>query len=144
MSARECPRNERLPANAVSATGTKLERRHAVEAQALASVRQLLVELAGTRGLEELGARGSQAHLERELGLGSLERVELMLRLGNTCGVRLPDRGVAEADTVQDLIDAILRENPSTEGSTAATTEPRISQPFTRDVIRSDIEEQIR
>jgi acyl carrier protein len=38
--------------------------------------------------------------LERELGLGSLERVELMLRLGDACGVRLPDRVVAEADTV--------------------------------------------
>ena len=57
--------------------------------------------------------RAARTHLERELGLGSLERVELMLRLGNTCGVRLPDRVVAEADTVQDLIDAILRENPA-------------------------------
>ena len=38
-----------------------------------------------------------------------------MLRLGNTCGVRLPDQVVAEADTVQDLIDAILREDPSAE-----------------------------
>ena len=32
-----------------------------------------------------------------------------MLRLGDACGVRLPDRVVAEADTVQDLVDAILR-----------------------------------
>ena len=77
--------------------------------QALASVRQLLVELGSARGIEELAARGPQAHLERELGLGSLERVELMLRLGDACGVRLPDSVVAEADTVQDLIDAILR-----------------------------------
>ena len=76
------------PANPVSATGTKLERRHAVEAQALASVRQLLVELGGTRGLEELETRGPHAHLERELGLGSLERVALMLRLGDASGVR--------------------------------------------------------
>ena len=34
-----------------------------------------------------------------------------MLRLGDACGVRLPDRVVAEADTVQDLIDAILTED---------------------------------
>src|SRR5271163_3009571 len=122
MSARECPRNERLPANAVSATGTKLERRHAVEAQALSSVRQLLVELAGTRGLEELRGRGPQAHLERELGLGSLERVELMLRLGDACGARLPDRVVAEADTVQDLIDAILRESSNGRARGAASS----------------------
>src|SRR5271168_664512 len=94
----------------MGATGTKLESRTVVGAQAMATVRQLLLELGGARGLEELTARGPAAHLERELGLGSLERVELMLRLGDSCGVRLPDRVVAEADTVQDLIDAILRE----------------------------------
>ena len=68
------------------------------------------MELGGSRGLEELAARGATAHLERELGLGSLERVELMVRLGNACGVRLPDRVVAEAETVQDLVDALLHE----------------------------------
>ena len=80
-------------------------------------VRQLLVELGSTRGLEELGARGTKAHLERELGLGSLERVELMLRLGDASGVRLPDRVVAEADTVQDLVDAILRAETGDDGN---------------------------
>src|SRR5258706_15144369 len=47
------------------------------------------------------------AHLERELGLGSLERVELLLRIEQTFGVRLDDRVLAEADTVQDLISAL-------------------------------------
>src|ERR1700689_1293238 len=105
--ARSCAAN--CPLRSMGATGTKLDRKPAVAAQALASVRQLLVELGGARGMEELVARGTKAHLERELGLGSLERVELMLRLGDACGVRLPDRVVAEADTVQDLVDAILR-----------------------------------
>jgi fatty-acyl-CoA synthase len=95
----------------MNATGTKLDRAASVEAQTLATVRQLLLELGGSRGLEELSARGARANLERELGLGSLERVELMLRLGNVSGVRLPDRVVAEAETVQDLADALLREN---------------------------------
>src|SRR6202034_1542335 len=94
----------------MGATGTKIDRTATVTSQTLHVLRQLLVELGGTRGLQELAARGPQAHLERELGLGSLERVELMLRLGDACGVRLPDRVVAEADTVQDLIDAILAE----------------------------------
>jgi fatty-acyl-CoA synthase len=121
------------PANSVSATGTKLERRHAVEAQALASVRQLLVELGGTRGLEELEGRGPRAHLERELGLGSLERVELMLRLGDACGVRLPDRVVAEADTVQDLIDAILaQESAASASGGAEIARPLIAADFSR------------
>jgi 1-acyl-sn-glycerol-3-phosphate acyltransferase len=96
---------------ALAATGIKLAHEVAVENQTMSAVRQLLGELGGSRGLEELAARGPRANLERELGLGSLERVELMLRLGDACGVRLPDRVVAEADTVQDLIDAVLRES---------------------------------
>ena len=94
----------------MSATGAKLEQAAAVSAQALATIRQVLEELDAGRGLEELAARGPAAHLERELGLGSLERVELMLRLGDVCGVRLPDRIVASAETVQDLIDALIYE----------------------------------
>src|SRR6202035_3724296 len=105
---------------ALTATGTKLERTPAVETQAMATVRQLLTELGGSRGLEELNARGPQANLERELGLGSLERVELMLRLGDACAVRLRDRVVAEADTVQDLIDAILRVETGGDGGNGA------------------------
>ena len=91
----------------MSATGTKLDRTAALSTQTLAVVRQILGELGSPRGAEELAARGLTAHLERELGLGSLERVELMLRLGDACGVRLPDRVVADAETVQDLVDAL-------------------------------------
>src|SRR5271170_2440708 len=94
----------------MGATGTKIDRTAAVGTQTLETLRRLLTELGGARGLGELAARGPAAHLERELGLGSLERVELMLRLGDACGVRLPDRVVAEAETVQDLIDALLYE----------------------------------
>lgn len=115
-----------------------------MQAQALASVRQLLVELGSARGIEELGTRGACAHLERELGLGSLERVELMLRLGDVCGVRLRDSVVAEANTLQDLIDAILREetNPNRNGTGpffASSTSLSSSS-----VIRLDVEQQIR
>src|ERR1700675_4325278 len=116
--AQTCAANCPLPS--MGATGTKLDRKPAVAAQALASVRQLLVELGSSRGIEELVARGTKAHLERELGLGSLERVELMLRLGDACGVRLPDRVVAEADTVQDLVDAILRVETGGDGGNGA------------------------
>src|SRR5271154_772026 len=115
VGAANCP----LPP--MGATGIKLDRKPAVAAQALASVRQLLLELGSSRGMEELVARGAKAHLERELGLGSLERVELMLRLGDACGVRLPDRVVAEADTVQDLVDAILRADASGDGNGVRT-----------------------
>src|ERR1700723_2493457 len=161
--ARSCAAN--CPLRSMGATGTKLDRKPAVAAQALASVRQLLVELGGARGMEELVARGTKAHLERELGLGSLERVELMLRLGDACGVRLPDRVVAEADTVQDLVDAILRveagedgngasargaaavaavPNSSASSSAVTSTSAVSSVPAIRPETRPDIDEQIR
>src|SRR5271156_7166465 len=103
----------------MGATGTKIDRTAAVGTQTLETLRQLLTELGGARGLGELAARGTAAHLERELGLGSLERVELMLRLGDACGVRLPDRVVAEVDSVQDLVDAILRADAGGDGNGA-------------------------
>lgn len=135
---------DELPTS-LGAIGTKLDRGTVVHAQALASVQQLLVELGGARGLEELTARGASAHLERGLGLGSLERVELMLRLGDACGVRLGDNVVAEANTVQDLIDAILREqtgpNKNGSGSGAAPVAAPISS---SPAISLDVERQIR
>src|SRR6202453_4288133 len=145
----------------MGATGTKIDRAASASSQTLHVLRQLLVELGGQRGLAELTARGTAAHLERELGLGSLERVELMLRLGDACGVRLPDRVVAEADTVQDLVEAILRveageagngasargaaavaavPNSSASPSAVTSTSAVSSAPATR----PDIDEQIR
>jgi len=78
--------------------------RVAVAEQSQEIVRGLLAELgspASTRNLAD-------AHLERDLGLGSLERVELMLRLGSAFHVHLPDQIVAEANTVDDLVAAVL------------------------------------
>lgn len=98
----------------MASTGTKIEGKAAVQAQALVTVRQLLIELGGGRGLEQLSARGARAHLERDLGLGSLERVELMLRLNEAARVRLPEQVMAEANTVDDLIEAMVREDGAT------------------------------
>src|SRR5271155_4385721 len=136
----------------MGATGTKIDRTAAVGTQTLETLRQLLTELGGARGLGELAARGTAAHLERELGLGSLERVELMLRLGDACGVRLPDRVVAEADTVQDLVDAILREEAGGNASGASSRGPSTGAtgtatgvaPAISPAIRADLEQQIR
>jgi 1-acyl-sn-glycerol-3-phosphate acyltransferase len=75
-------------------------------------VRELVLEV--IRGLlEELGSRGAlpmltgASQLDRDLGLGSLERVELLARLETAFGVRLPDRTVAEANTPEDLAKAL-------------------------------------
>jgi fatty-acyl-CoA synthase len=65
--------------------------------------------------LEELGSQGalpmlnSASLLDRDLGLGSLERLELLSRLEKEFGVRLPDQFAAEANTPNELCDGLLQ-----------------------------------
>lgn len=134
----------------MSAPNPKLDRDAAIEAEALAAVRRLLTELGGSRGIDELAARGMGANLERDLGLGSLERVELMLRLGDACGVRLPERVMAEANTVADLVAAI-REESSAAGASATlpganpgSPAVRAQDPVSMARLRPDLERQVR
>jgi 1-acyl-sn-glycerol-3-phosphate acyltransferase len=68
-------------------------------------IRELLEELGSQGALPTLGA---DANLDRDLGLGSLERVELMSRLEGAFGVRLPDRVITEANTPEDIAGALL------------------------------------
>lgn len=75
------------------------------ETTVLEVIRGLLTELGSHRGLRSVGL---QASLERDLGLGSLERVELLLRLEKKFSVRLPDRVMTEAETPADLVRALL------------------------------------
>jgi 1-acyl-sn-glycerol-3-phosphate acyltransferase len=74
-----------------------------VEARVLAVVRELVAETGGERAVR---AVGPQASLERDLGLGSLERVELLLRLENVFGRSLAD-GALEVDTPAGLAQAL-------------------------------------
>jgi acyl carrier protein len=68
-------------------------------------VRDLLAELGSQGALPMLT---SASLLDRDLGLGSLERVELLARLETEFGVRLPDSVAAEANTPEDLTRAIV------------------------------------
>jgi len=77
----------------------------AVRERVLEAIRGLLDEL-GTQGALPMLNPGSQ--LDRDLGLGSLERVELLARLETAFEIRLPDRAAAEANTPEDLARAIL------------------------------------
>lgn len=76
--------------------------------------------------LEELGSQGAlpmlglSSQLDRDLGLGSLERVELLARLETAFGVRLPDRIASEANTPEDLVQGIL----AVPGTIAEDAEP--------------------
>jgi fatty-acyl-CoA synthase len=64
--------------------------------------------------LSELGSEGAlpilspSSHLDRELGLGSLERVELLARVEAEFGVRLQDQVAAEINTPEELTAAVL------------------------------------
>ncbi len=77
----------------------------AVRERVLEILRSLLGELGSSGALPMLGPN---SHLDRDLGLGSLERVELMARLETEFGVRLPDGIVAEANTPMELACALL------------------------------------
>lgn len=89
------------------------------------AVRERVFEVIRTL-LGELGSQGAlpmlhlSSQLDRELGLGSLERVELLTRLENAFGLRLPDSAASEANTPEDLVRAIL----AVPGTTEALAEP--------------------
>ena len=76
----------------------------AIEAQVLAITRDLLRELGSGAAIEAV--KGS-ANLERDLGLGSIERVELMSRLERTLGTSLPETVFAEARSLDDIVAAV-------------------------------------
>lgn len=75
--------------------------------------------------LEELGSHGAiaemnlRSNLDRDLGLGSLERVELLTRLESAFGVHLPDSLAAEASTPEELTLAVLNAPGTVAGEEA-------------------------
>ncbi len=72
-------------------------------------VRQLARETGGVRAARAVAA---QASLERDVGLGSLERVELLARLERAFGRPLDDASLA-VDTAAGLARAVLEAAPS-------------------------------
>jgi fatty-acyl-CoA synthase len=82
-------------------------------------LRGLLVELGSHGAIETLSGT---SNLDRDLGLGSLERVELLTRLEAAFGVRLPDTLAAEASTPEDLMEAIRNAPGTTAGEEVETT----------------------
>ena len=78
------------------------------EERVLEVVRELLAELGYDSALR---SAGPTSHLDRDLGLGSLERVELLLRLEKAFGMRLDEEVLAAAETVQNLISALSAAN---------------------------------
>jgi 1-acyl-sn-glycerol-3-phosphate acyltransferase len=76
-----------------------------VESRVLEVVAGLVTELQGTLAPASVTLEQS---LERDLAIGSLERVELLLRLERAFAVKLTDAAMMEAETPRDLMRAIL------------------------------------
>jgi fatty-acyl-CoA synthase len=77
---------------------------HLVDRKLLDIAEELLAEL----HRPPRGERATlDASLDRDLGLGSLERVELLLRLEQAFGLLLPDAVMERADTLRDLATAL-------------------------------------
>ena len=73
----------------------------------LSEIEVLVRELRGARATEALGVNAS---LEKDLGLGSLERVELLSRLERRFGARVSESVLGEAETPRDLARAFHRQ----------------------------------
>src|SRR3989441_12131406 len=97
-------KNTNLIVNPVATPAAQLGRSAARE-RVLEVIRGLLEELGSQGALPILSAT---SQLDRDLGLGSLERVELLARLETAFNLRLPDRVASEANTPDDLARAIL------------------------------------
>lgn len=80
-----------------------------LERRLLLLVGQLVAELRPGSAAAGIGPHDS---LERDLGIGSLERVELVSRIQRDLGIQLPDEVVAGADTPADLARAISAAEP--------------------------------
>src|SRR3954447_26506800 len=103
------------------------------EAELLAIVRELVRELSPQR--LKRGDVTLASRLDRDLGIDSLARTELVLRIERAFHVRLAVTAVAEMDSVGDLLKAV--EGAAPGGSATAytldiatqTATPLIGQP---------------
>src|ERR1700674_4122109 len=118
-----CAGSRVLRLESVATTTAQLDR-SATQERVLEIVREVLQEL-GSIGALPMLRPGS--HLDRELGLGSLERVELLSRLETEFGVRLPDRAASEANTLEDLARAILDAPQADSSQEQASSALRVS-----------------
>ncbi|HUY12263.1 MAG TPA: AMP-binding protein [Terriglobia bacterium] len=86
------------------ATGFKTVRQDEAEEQVLQVTRELLRELGSRQATEGVSLSSS---LDQDLGLGSLERVELLVRLEARFNTRLPEEMAQQAGTLADWVEAL-------------------------------------
>ena len=88
-------------------------------ARVLEVVGQQLREMSSFRALQGLSLDSS---LERDLGLDSLSRAELIIRIEKEFGVSLPDSAIMDGLTPRDLAEAVLRSPGRLRGPERGTT----------------------
>lgn len=88
----------------------------------VATVEELVRELDSGRTPRRVDV---DAAIDKDLGIGSLERVELLLRIEKSCGVTLADHVMANAVTVGDLVRAVDGASPPLveQGETASAAD---------------------
>ncbi len=104
------------------AAPTRQIERSAIQASALEITRQFLNE---TGKADALSALQTGAHLERDLGLGSLEKMELLARLDRFFHTSLPETALQSSDSLEDLVQALV----DAIGSAPALPQPPDSPP---------------
>ena len=108
--------------------------------QLLPIVRRFLFESGSERAARMVSV---ESLLEKDLGIGSLERAELFHRIEKTFGIQLADSLMVEANTVGDLVMAVSAAKPITVSRPTTAvhalephdTDPSMAQHFV-DVIR--------
>lgn len=100
------------------------------EGRVVAIVRAIARELGGDRAMSAVTPTAS---LERDVGLGSLERVELLMRLETAFGRELGDRFLVY-DTAREIA-AALPDAPLLQGPTTRTA---IAEPLAATTVRVD------
>lgn len=86
-----------------------------IETHLLSLVRAFIAEYKTERALSSMSINAS---LDKDLGIDSLGRVELFLRIEKAFNVSFPDRLMAEADTLKEIAAAIQTAHPEKKGFT--------------------------
>jgi 1-acyl-sn-glycerol-3-phosphate acyltransferase len=87
------------------------------EAEVLRIAREVASEVHSGRAGAAPGGVETGSSLERDLGLDSLGRAELVARLERAYGVRLPEAVLGNAETPGDLVRALAEAGAAVEGS---------------------------